>query len=348
MDETSPPEYPIKHLNQPRPDKSPWHYLGLDLTGVNPIGSMIIPDESVYLHWLAGDYYEGKGEILDAGPLLGGSTFALASGLERNSRVLDKNKRIHSYDLFKYFPDFEKRVLPDKRLNEGDSLLPIFLENTKTYRDYIEVTPGDILQHKWTGDPIEILFIDLAKSQEINEHLVKEFFGCLIPQHSIVVQQDYFHYQCYWIHLTMQHLGEYFEVTDTPNGATLSFLCTKAIPREVLTGMRWTNEESVRLMDEAIKPLRGFWRLLVKTAKIHLLADLGEYEAGAALCREVRESPDWCELLEFDLERATAYIPIFYRSSGLGFREKVLSYYAHGGAIGVAQAGLHSIWRRLR
>jgi hypothetical protein len=339
----------MKHIS-PQTHEYPWRQIGLGLSDINPIMSMMCPDESFYLHWLARNYYEGAGEIIDAGPLLGGSTYALASGLERNTRVQDKMDRIHTYDLFKYFPDFKTRVLPNAKFKQGDSLLPLFLENTKRYQDHIEVTAGDILNHEWTGQPIEILFIDLAKSQEINEHIVRQFFGCLIPNRSIVIQQDYFHYYCYWIHLTMQYLADYFEVIHAPDGGTLAFRCTKAIPPEVLLGMRWTNEDAVRLMDDAIRPLRGFWKLLVMTAKIRLLADLGEYEAGAALCIEIRESPEWDDVLLFDIEQAEKDIPEYfhYRAARqLSIKGRVVSCYRHGGVTGLARAVAFSIRRRL-
>src|SRR5207248_1151930 len=164
---------------------TPWLKMGLNAKEVNPIPSMISDDEVLYLRWLAQEWYTGAGEIVDAGPLLGGSTVSLASGLLGNSRVHEKKKRIHSYDLFKYFSDFTDRGLVTAALKNGESLLPMFLENTSRYREMIEVHAGDIQGYKWSGEPIEILFIDCAKSWEINNHITREFFGSLIPGRSI-------------------------------------------------------------------------------------------------------------------------------------------------------------------
>lgn len=340
----------MKHIRITSTDELPWRRLNSDLISINPIASMIFPEESYFLHWLAKEHYKGVGEIIDAGPLLGGSTYALASGLEKNANVAEKSRRIHSYDLFQYFPDFKERILPGASFNQGDSLLPVFLENTKTFRDYIEVETGDISGKRWPGQPIEILFIDLAKSAQINMHVVREFFPCLIPRHSIVIHQDYFHYHCYWIHLTMQYLADYFEVIDSPSGGTLAFRCIQKIPPVVLNEMGWTDEEAEQLMDMAIEPLRGIWRLLVLTAKARLLTDIGKYESAAEVCLAVRRSSDWADSLLFDVEEAEKDIPQYYHyqaAKKLPLKDKVAGYLRHGGFLGLARALALSIRRRL-
>ena len=81
---------------------APWRQLGIDGSEVNPVPSMMTADESLYLYWLARCQYTGRGEIVDGGPYLGGSTMAMAEGLRRNDAVPHKTGRIHSYDLFVY------------------------------------------------------------------------------------------------------------------------------------------------------------------------------------------------------------------------------------------------------
>ena len=289
----------------------PWRHLGLIAPEVNPIHSMIGADEALYLHWLARDYYQGLGEIVDGGPLLGGSTYAMASGLSANMYVSQKYKRIHSYDLFQYFPDFG-RLLPGTALKLGDDLLPFFLENTRPYQDSIEAHPGDILNWHWTGQPIEILFIDLAKSWQINNHVIREFFGCLLPGRSIVVQQDYFHYYCYWLHLVMEYFQPYFQIVHDPDGATLSFLLVKEIPKGLLTvdyEKYFTKQLAVQLMDQAVARFTGAKRLMLLAAKARMLCDYQDYEWALAVTSEIRQSPDWHDSVLYDLVHAEALIP---------------------------------------
>jgi hypothetical protein len=178
-------------------------------------------------------------------------------------------------------------------LREGDSLLSFFRQNIQNYEDYIEVHAGDILQMHWNGNPIEILFLDIVKSWEINNHVIKEFFGHLIPNRSIVVHQDYYHVFCYWIHLTMQYLSPYFQATHAPEGATAGFMLTKEIPKELLEidySTFFTKQEAIELMDAALAPLQGIGKLYVMAAKVRLLTHLRDYEAARVLVDQIKQS----------------------------------------------------------
>jgi len=315
-------------LNQTS-NRYPWREEGLDLREVNPIRSMMGADESFYLHWLARDYYRGEGEIVDGGPLLGGSTYALASGLQRNSHVSNKAKRIHSYDLFRFYSGFTTSVLPGAQYKEGDSLLPLFLQNTRPYADLIEVNPGDLLDRRWTGQPIELLFIDLAKSWQLHNHVIREFFGCLIPNRSVVIHQDYYHYNCYWIHITMQYLSPYFKVVHHPDGGSLGFLLVERIPQDLLDvdySTFFSKTQAIELMDRALQPLQGAHKLIVMTAKMRLLCDLQEYEAACSLSREIRQSPDWQAWLLYDLVQAESHIPANILFPGLRKRQALVAF----------------------
>src|SRR5690606_14000300 len=160
-----------------------------DVSGrdVNPIPSMITEDEALYLHWLARCRYRGLGAIVDGGPLLGGSTVAFAEGLRRNPQVDDPRGRIHSYDLVEYTPFMTRIFKGRKAPAPGASLLAEFQRNVRPWQTSIAVYPGDIRERRWTGGPIEILFIDLAKTWDIQRHLLREFFPHLIPGVSVVV-----------------------------------------------------------------------------------------------------------------------------------------------------------------
>jgi len=306
----------------------PWRHLSLKARDVNPIDSMICEDESLYLHWLARDYYQGVGEIVDGGPLFGGSTYALASGVSTNPHVARKEGRIHSYDLFQYFPDFA-RFLPGSTLKLGDSLLPVFKENTRLYQKLIEVHPGDILKWQWTRQPIELLFIDLSKSWQINNHIIHEFFGSLIPKRSIVIQQDYFHYYCYWLHLTMEYLQPYFEIIHNPDGATLSFLLVKEIPRELLSidfKKHFTKEQAIELMDQAVARVKGVQKLYLLTAKMRMMCEFQDYKQARDLSSEIRLSPTWQGLVLYDLVQAESAIPAEILFPGLRGKRNLAAF----------------------
>src|SRR5437763_14459691 len=67
---------------------------------ITRVKTMLSAQELELLYTLARDRYSGRGEIVDGGAFLGGSTLALACGLRDNARVANKSRRIHSYDLF--------------------------------------------------------------------------------------------------------------------------------------------------------------------------------------------------------------------------------------------------------
>lgn len=275
--------------------EKPWQTQELPMPSGLPL-SMMSKDEIRYLYWLARDIYSGAGEIIDAGCLRGASTVCLAAGLINNRTVSDKTSRIHSYDIFEYQHHYMAKLFPERVMQSGDSFLPQFMADISDYHDLVEVHAGDITRSHWSGKPVEIIFLDLLKSSEINTHVLREYFSCLIPRRSVIVQQDYCHFYCYWIHLTMARLAEYFQMLPSPQGGTIAFRLLKPIPRELLEidyVRDLSRAEKIHLLDAAAATHRGIDRLHVLTAKITLLAALGNGEDAYALAETVYRSPDW-------------------------------------------------------
>lgn len=181
-------------------------------------------------------------------------------------------------------------------MQSGDSFLPQFMADIADFHALVEVNAGDITKRRWNGKPIEILFLDLIKSNEINNHVLREYFPCLIPQRSIVIQQDYFHFYCYWIHLTMWYLADYFQIFPSPQGGTLAFRLLKPIPLELLE-KDYVHDlpiaEKIYLMDTAVAAHAGVDRLHIMAAKARMLVDLGDYVGVLALVETIFRSPDW-------------------------------------------------------
>jgi len=192
--------------------------------------SMLSIYELALLYSLARHFYKGRGMIIDAGPLLGASTFAFARGLADNSGIDDfqRRARIYSYDIFR--SNGYERFLGDLSPTAvTGSLLPEFLAINRDYIDSIVVHQGDFLSWSWPKEPIEILFIDLAKTHALNAHAIKQFFPCLIPGQSVLVQQDYVHFNEYWIHITMEYFSRNFVSLGYIYGATAYYLCVEQI-----------------------------------------------------------------------------------------------------------------------
>jgi hypothetical protein len=286
---------------------APWRDLGITGRDVHNVPSMISPDEALYLYWLARCHYRGAGEIVDGGPLLGSSTIAFAEGLRLNDRVPNKSRRIHSYDLFQYTAFmkslFRKRVEPPY----GANLQPQFEANIAPWADSVRVYAGNILQYRWSGQPVEILFIDVAKTWEIQLHLLREFFASLIPGVSIVVQQDYFFVSTYWIHLVMEALSDYFRPIHLTGGPTLGFEVVAPVPRDLLLvdyEHAFSKDEAVTLLDRAHARFDGAKRLVATTAKVSLLLAHQDVDAAEAVLEEIRQSPDFGDAVQIDYDKA--------------------------------------------
>jgi SAM-dependent methyltransferase len=245
------------------------------------VPTMLVPDELRLLHYLADERYTGEGAIVDAGCFLGGSTLALADGLRRNlrKRGCDEEKLIHSYDRFEiegwtlgsYFPESAQA---------GESFRPLYDHNIAPYANLVEVHAGDVCSWPWTGGPIEILFIDIAKHWTVCDWVTWQFFPQLIPGKSVVVQQDYlYHHWVAWLHVTMEFYSDYFEYVCDTGVNSVVFLNTKRIPEGVLrekTVESLPTAEKIELMDRAASRFTGKQAELLRSAKHHFLGMLGE------------------------------------------------------------------------
>lgn len=197
---------------------------------------MITPQEKDHLFTTARDRFTGEGAIMDLGTWLGGSTAALAAGLAANRKA--GRHKVHAYDLFKvnawmkenyrHFPEFAS-------IPVDGSFLPVFERNLKPWSDRVAVHAGDLADHPWTDGPIEVAHIDIMKNWALTHTVLRTIFRNLIPGRSIIVHQDFVHFNTVWIHLVMYRLRAYFEaVAQVPGSTSYEFRSVKAIPADLL------------------------------------------------------------------------------------------------------------------
>lgn len=257
--------------------------------------AMLSTEEMQLLHWLTSEKYMGRGEIVDAGCFLGGSTVALADGLRHNQKLPNKQKqkRITSYDWFIADWYASKYVLSDRR--EGEEFYDLFLQNIKPYENYVRTVKGDIRLIEWGTQPIEIFFIDVAKEPDINDILIQRLFPYLIPQESFVIHQDYVHAWLPWIHVSMEYFAEYFTLRDfVPIGSAV-YQLIKPIPTDKCIHFTVTDlspDSQVKLMDQAITKTPFPERKFVTAAKVRLLYDLGRMSEARQLLNELSQQQD--------------------------------------------------------
>lgn len=203
----------------------PW--LQLSAT-VRNYPSMLTLEEKRMLRWLTANYYSGEGIICDLGAFIGGSTVSLADGLAASGR---NDKLIHSYDFFRSSSRLWEKYMAQsgKPWPENGDVMNEVREMLQDYDHLITFYQGDFMQSPVPEGPIEICFVDISKTAEINDHLISKYFTKLIPGKSIVVQQDYFHFTPLWDIVTMEILKDYF----TPIGYTEEYSALFLYTREL-------------------------------------------------------------------------------------------------------------------
>ena len=241
-------------------ERSNWRSIDVE-SRVLTAKSLLSAEERKFLFYLAREYFSGSGSIIDAGAFLGGSTLALAKGLSKNSRQIQSLPRIHSYDQFIVSPALQDFLRTYFRINKeiGSSFRYEFNKQIEECESRLVVHEGDILEETWSNSPIEILFIDVCKSRAINSHVVKQFFGSLIPGVTLIVHQDYHHPYHTWIHVTMEYLSDFFEIIEQKIDGSMVFGLRKSISQPRLdqcVAYAFSADEQISLMDAAIDPHR--------------------------------------------------------------------------------------------
>src|SRR5262249_21665768 len=149
--------------------RRPWRDLELPPDAIG-IPTMLSKAERRLLYSLARDYACDDAAIVDAGCFLGGSTAALLAGL-RDPAEPWTGPPVESYDLFRV-DDYmvEKFFVGEHAAPLGTSFRRRFDAHVARFdRPPHVVHEGDITSIGWSGGPIDILFLDILKSWEIND-----------------------------------------------------------------------------------------------------------------------------------------------------------------------------------
>ena len=262
----------------------PWRSVQVP-EAVAAVPTMLSYRELQLLHWLARDYFTGAGRIVDGGTFLGGSTAALASGLAARADG-PWDAAIASYDLFRveeYTLATFAASLPNPVV--GASFRPGFDANIAPWARHVEVREGDACAIGWSGEPIEVLFLDIVKTWPLNDLVLAQFLPCLMPGRSVIIQQDYLWGLCHWIHLTMELLDGSVERLDAMANGSVAYLLTAPVPPDLIgarLGESLGPDHQRQLMDRAVERWQGDERGLVELARATMIADLDGKQAGLA------------------------------------------------------------------
>ena len=267
----------------------PWRDVTLPRDAVG-IPTMLSKSERRLLYSLARDYCSSEGAIVDAGCFLGGSTAALLAGVR--DRPGPPVRRVESYDLFrieaftvpKFFAD-------DASARVGDSFRPRFDAYVARFGVPHVVHEGDITEIGWSGGPIEVLFLDVLKSWEINDAVLRDFFPSLVPGRSVIVHQDYGWGDTPWIPITVELMRDSLVLVDWMEWGSHAFFVERELPRDVLEdgvgGLDVTTK--IELLDRAVARAEGWVQGMVEIARTFLIAERDGRDAALAELRSIAE-----------------------------------------------------------
>jgi hypothetical protein len=176
-------------------DKTPWSSVVLEEC---EIPGMISRETCQYYSYI-GQFYSGKGEVVELGPWLGRSTFYILQGLIPNSNF--SGKKLHIYDDFVWRASWmDDKVSQEERLDNHQDFLYIFDKYTVSVKDYIiakkrKITDydgnEDVPQLVWNGGPVEIIYVDCGRTYEANEAWYKIFSGSFIADTTLIIMEDW-------------------------------------------------------------------------------------------------------------------------------------------------------------
>ncbi len=253
-------------------------------------------EERKLLYHLARDVFSGAGAAVDLGAFCGASTCCLAAGISDNQRA--PQRRVHSFDSFvaseTYLVDFIRDKFGEQ-IGPGQSFESIFRRVIAEYADRVEVHAGDLLEQTWPIDkPIELLFVDIAKTLALSGKVLTEFFPRLIPGRSLVVHQDFYHPTAFYLPIVMDFLAEHFTIVETGRDSTVVFRLDSVIPRAKLErasryDFTFVQQKAAlrRMMRRVGMPGRDYLRLGECAA---IGTAFGEHQFRAALASAIRQS----------------------------------------------------------
>jgi hypothetical protein len=237
---------------------------------------MLSKPERRLLYALARDYAEDDAAIVDAGCFLGGSTAALLSGVRDRAQAW-AGPPVTSYDLFRVeaytIPEFFR---DDPSVRIGDSFRDRFDANVAGFGVPHIVHEGDIAEIGWSGGPIDVLFLDVIKSWETNDGILRDFFPHLVPGRSVIVHQDYGWGYLPWIPITVELMNDSVRLIDAMENGSHVFLLEEEVPAELMEGdLRWLDQqERLEIIDRAVDRATGWSRGMVEISRAALLADI--------------------------------------------------------------------------
>lgn len=281
------------------------HWTDVSLDDMSQVPGMTQPDELKYFYWCCATKHQPCRRVVELGPYVGRSTMAMAAGLRQSA---EPNGKMVSVDRFYWEPwtlkntlghtvkglsKSQRARLTPAQLNpkEDDSFLPFFEIFTEPLKDSIQPVNTWLESYRWTGEPIDVLMIDAAKSWDTFDQIIREFFPCLIDG-AVVIHQDYKHFYTYWLHPVTERMLERGVLTLAENiegnpTQGFRFHAKRNFRPEEYVRSAFSGAELDRLMARSAQRFRGDReRLALTGARCRFLSDQGKMDRAKAVFSE--------------------------------------------------------------
>jgi len=252
--------------------------------------TMLSEDEVAMLHWFGRWYFRGRGQIVDAGCFLGGSTAALAQGVSANHRLSRERRWIDSYDTFVMDWYAKREFFADSPLQVGDSFYDEWRTAVEPWERFVSVHRGDVCAQTWGGEKVEILFLDVMKTVPVQTVVTERWFPRLIAGRSILIQQDYVHEWQPWIIVSMELLRHYFLPLDYFDYGSAVYFCVRVPSRRTVEAAdvgALPLATQLELMDRAATRMPAHHVPVIANARAKLLIDFRRYDEARAAIEDV-------------------------------------------------------------
>jgi hypothetical protein len=251
---------------------------------------MLSKMERRLLYSLARDYARGDAAIVDAGCFLGGSTAALLAGVRDRPQQWN-GPPLASYDLFRVEAFTISKFFAETSVRVGDSFRPRFDAHVARFDVPHVVHEGDITKMGWEGGPIDVLFLDVLKSWEINDAVLRDFFPSLIPGRSVIIHQDYGWGDTPWIPITVELLRDSLVLLDWMEWGSHVFFVERELPAGVLENgvARLDVDVKLELIEQAVARAEGWVQGMLEISRTFVVAERDGPDAALAELDRVRE-----------------------------------------------------------
>ena len=215
----------------------PWRRVPQDAFGpADKVPTMLSRMERRLYLWLAEHWATGVGSIVDLGSFVGGSTACLAQGRARAGG----QQTVHAFDRFRASEPVKENILYDSGIArfDGPDILPLSTQLLAPFDPPVRFWKGEIEDQVWTGEPIEILAVDAAKTAQSADLIAEMFFPDLIPGRSVVVQQDFLHWKVPWVPAQMEWMSDCFQPVAVVPRDSVVYLCTAPVTEDALKAGR--------------------------------------------------------------------------------------------------------------